>query len=95
MIGSHMKEYSEWGAMVLPKMLEVIIINYADSIDAYFEPGHDILKETKPGEIYQIRKASVPYYKSLNPYYNKLSDYSKRKNYSCRYFGEYCYDIIN
>ena len=26
MIGSHMKEYSEWGALVLPKMLEVIIV---------------------------------------------------------------------
>ena len=34
MIGSHMNEYSEWGALVLPKMLEVIIINYADSMDA-------------------------------------------------------------
>lgn len=34
-IGSHMNEYSEWGALVMPKMLEVIIINFADNIDAH------------------------------------------------------------
>lgn len=70
MIGSHMKEYSEYGVLVLPKMLEVIIINYADSIDAYLEPAHVIISNTKPGEIYNLRKAPVPYYKSINPYYN-------------------------
>lgn len=72
MIGSHMNEYSEWGALVLPKMLEVIIINYADSIDAYLEPAHNIIKEAKPGELYKIGNAPRPYYKSLNPYYNTL-----------------------
>lgn len=74
MIGSHMNEYSEWGALVLPKMLEVIIINYADSIDAYLEPAHNIIKEAKPGELYKIGNAPRPYYKSLNPYYNTLED---------------------
>lgn len=74
MIGSHMNEYSEWGALVLPKMLEVIIINYADSIDAYLEPAYNIIKEAKPGELYKIGNAPRPYYKSLNPYYNTLED---------------------
>ncbi|MGN0005035.1 MAG: HD domain-containing protein [Candidatus Gastranaerophilaceae bacterium] len=74
MIGSHMKEYSEWGALVLPKMLEVIIINYADSMDAYFEPAHDIIKNANPGELYKVGNAPRPYYKSLNTYYNKSED---------------------
>ncbi len=74
MIGSHMKEYSEWGALVLPKMLEVIIINYADSMDAHFEPAHDVIREAKQGELYKIGNAPIPYYKSLNPYYNTLED---------------------
>ena len=71
MIGSHMNEYSEWGALVLPKMLEVIIINFADNIDAHFEPAHNFIKEAKQGEIFKIGNAPRPYYKSLNPYYNK------------------------
>lgn len=74
MIGSHMNEYSEWGALVLPKMLEVIIINYADAIDAYLEAAHNIVKDAKPGELYKIGNAPRPYYKSLNPYYNKLKN---------------------
>lgn len=74
MIGSHMKEYSEWGALVLPKMLEVIIINYADSMDACLEPAHDVIKEARQGELYKIRNASIPYYKSLNSYYNILEN---------------------
>ena len=70
MVRSHMNEYSEWGALVLPKMLEVIIINYADSMDAYFEPAHKIIKDAKKGELYKIGNAPRPYYKSLNDYYN-------------------------
>lgn len=70
MVGSHMNEYSEWGDLVLPKMLEVIIINYADSMDAYFEPAHKIIKDAKKGELYKIGNAPRPYYKSLNDYYN-------------------------
>lgn len=69
MIGSHMNEYSEWGALVLPKMLEVIIINYADSMDAYLEPAHGIINNVKKGEKYKIGNAPRDYYKSLNPYY--------------------------
>lgn len=71
MIGSHMNEYSEWGALVLPKMLEVIIINFADNIDAHFEPARNSIKEAKQGEMFKIGNAPRPYYKSLNPYYNK------------------------
>lgn len=70
MIGSHMNEYSEWGALVLPKMLEVIIINFADNIDAHIEPAHNEIRNAKKGELYKIGNASRPYYKSLNPNYN-------------------------
>lgn len=71
MIGSHMNEYSEWGALVLPKMLEVIIISFADDIDSHLEPAHNIIKNAKQGELYKIGNAPRPYYKSLNPFYNK------------------------
>lgn len=70
MIGSHMNEYSEWGALVLPKMLEVIIINFADNMDAHIEPAVKVIKSAKQGELYKIGNAPRPYYKSLNPYYN-------------------------
>lgn len=71
MIGSHMNEYSEWGALVLPKMLEVLIINFADNMDANFEPAHDAIKNGKNGELYKIGNAPRPYYKSSNPFYNR------------------------
>lgn len=70
MIGSHMNEYSEWGALVLPKMLEVVIINFADNIDATMEPAHTDISNAKSGELYKIVNAPRAYYKSLNPYYN-------------------------
>ncbi len=69
-IGSHMNEYSEWGALVLPKMLEVVIINFADNIDAHIEPAHDKISNAKIGELYKIENAPREYYKSLNPNYN-------------------------
>ncbi len=69
-IGSHMNEYSEWGALVMPKMLEVIIINFADNIDAHIEPAHPIIKQANKGESYKINNAPREYYKSLNPFYN-------------------------
>lgn len=71
MIGSHMNEYSEGGALVMPKMLEVIIISYADNIDSHLEPAHEILSLSNKGEKYKIINAPREYYKSLNPYYNK------------------------
>lgn len=70
MIGSHMNEYSEWGALVLPKMLEVQIINFADNIDAHLEPVDYLIKNANKGQLYKVSNAPRPYYKSLNPYYN-------------------------
>ena len=70
MIGSHMNEYSEWGALVLPKMLEVIIINFADNIDAHIEPAHNKISSAKKGKLYKVGNAPRSYYKSLNPNYN-------------------------
>ena len=68
-IGSHMNEYSEWGALVMPKMLEVIIINFADNMDAHIEPAHQAIKHASKGELYKINNAPREYYKSLNPEY--------------------------
>ena len=69
MIGSHMNEFSEWGTLVLPKMLEVIIINFADNIDATLEPAHNAINQVTKGEKYRIINAPRDYYKSLNPNY--------------------------
>lgn len=69
MIGSHMNEFSEWGVLVLPKMLEVVIINFADHIDADLQPAQIVLEKTKRGEKYQAHSPR-PYFKSLNDYYN-------------------------
>lgn len=69
-IGSHMNEYSDWGALMMPKMLEVIIINFDDSMDAHLEPAHKFIKNAHNGEMYKINNAPRDYYKSLNPFYN-------------------------
>ncbi len=70
MIGNHMKEFREEGIFVETKMLEVIIISFADNIDNYLEPASKVINEIGKGEKYEFPKAGVPYYKSLNPYYN-------------------------
>lgn len=69
MIGSHMSEFCDWGTLVLPKMLEVIIINFADKIDTTLEPAHNVINQVKNGEKYKICNAPRDYYKSLNPEY--------------------------
>ncbi len=69
MIGSHMSEFSDYGTLVLPKMLEVIIINFADKIDSTLEPAHDVINQVKNGERYKIPNAPRDYYKSLNSDY--------------------------
>ncbi len=71
MIGSHMNEFSDYGTLVLPKMLEVIIISFADNIDATLEPAHNVITEAKKGSNYKIGNAPRDYYKSLNPEYHK------------------------
>lgn len=71
MIGNHMKEFREEGIFVETKMLEVIIISFADNIDNYLEPASRVIDNAKKGETYQFSKAERPYYKSLNPYYEE------------------------
>lgn len=71
--GSHMNQYGEWGALVMSKMLQVIIINFADELDAYIEPAHQAIKHTNKGELYKINNAPREYYKSLNPFYSPRS----------------------
>ena len=70
MIGNHMKEFREEGIFVESKMLEVIIISFADNIDNYLEPASRVVNTVKKGEKYEFPKAGVPYCKSLNPYYD-------------------------
>lgn len=71
MIGNHMKEFREEGIFIETKMLEVIIISFADNIDNYLEPASRVIDNAKKGETYQFPKAERPYYKSLNPYYEE------------------------
>lgn len=71
MIGNHMKEFREEGIFVETKMLEVIIISFADNIDNYLEPASRVIDNAKKGETYQFPKAERPYYKSLNLYYEE------------------------
>lgn len=61
-----MNEFSEWGTLVSPKMLEVVIINFADKIDATLELAHTVIQQVKKGEKYKIGNAPREYYKSLN-----------------------------
>lgn len=68
-----MNQYGEWGALVMSKMLQVIIINFADELDAYIEPAHQAIKHTNKGELYKINNAPREYYKSLNPFYSPRS----------------------
>lgn len=71
MIGNHMKEFREEGIFVESKMLEVIIISLADNIDNYLEPASRVIDNVAKGEKYEFQKAGIPYYKSLNTYYNE------------------------
>ncbi len=57
----------------MPKMLEVIIINFADDLDAHIEPDHQAIKHANKRELYKINNAPREYYKSLNPFYSPRS----------------------
>lgn len=48
-----------------------MIINFADNMDAHFEPAHDVLRKCENGELYKIGNAARHYFKSLNPFYNE------------------------
>lgn len=67
MIGSHMKEFSEWGTLITPKMLEVIVINYADTMDAEIENNRLGINKALKGEKYNDLMNSTTFYKSANP----------------------------
>lgn len=69
MIGSHMKEFSEWGVLTSPKMLEVIVINYGDSIDARLDKTRNGINNSEKGELYYNENQTAKFYKSINPYY--------------------------
>lgn len=71
MIGSHMKEFSEWGVLTSPKMLEVLVINYGDSIDAKLDRTRNGINHAEKGESYYNENQTAKFYKSENPYYDR------------------------
>lgn len=70
MIGAHMYSFCDYGTMVLPKMLEVLIIHYSDKLDSILESCNSIFKDTKKGEKFFLNKENRDFYKSINPDYN-------------------------
>lgn len=70
MISAHMYSFCDYGTLVLPKMLEVLIIHYADNIDARLESVLTSFNNTEKGEKYLMPKENRDFYKSLNPTYN-------------------------
>ncbi len=71
MIGSHMKEFSEYGVLTSLKMLEVIVINYGDSMDATLDGTRNGINNSKNSELYFNENQTIKFYKSVNPYYDK------------------------
>ncbi|MDD3341865.1 MAG: HDIG domain-containing protein [Bacilli bacterium] len=71
MIGSHMKNISEYGALVAPKMFEILLINYSDTIDANVDKILKGIEFAPKGSLYQSSSHELEYYKSLNEYYDK------------------------
>lgn len=71
MIGSHMKEFSEYGVLTSPKMLEVIVINYGDSMDACLDKIRNGINNAEKGQLYYNESQTAKFYKSINPYYNQ------------------------
>lgn len=67
MIGCHMNEFSEWGSLTSSKMLEVLIINFGDAMDAEIENFRFGINSAKEGEIYHDLANTTKFYKSLNP----------------------------
>lgn len=64
-----MKEFSEWGVLTSPKMLEVIVINYGDSMDARLDKTRNGINNSEKGELYYNENQTAKFYKSINPYY--------------------------
>lgn len=71
MIGSHMYSFSDYGTLTSPKMLEVLIIHYADCLDADLQSVLEIFNSAKKGEAYFMNRENREFYKSLNPKYDK------------------------
>ena len=72
MIGAHMYSFSDYGTMILPKMIEVLIIHFADNIDETLESSSKIFNVSKKGEKYFIKEENRDFFKSLNPDYNDV-----------------------
>ena len=71
MIGSHMGSFGEFGILTSPKMLEVVIINFAEHIDSKIDRARNNCNKAQKGELYYTEKETEKYYKSANPYFKK------------------------
>ena len=58
--------------MILPKMIEVLIIHFADNIDETLESSSKIFNASKKGEKYFLKEENRDFFKSLNPDYNDV-----------------------
>ena len=52
-------------------MLEVIVINYGDSMDATLDGTRNGINNSKNSELYFNENQTIKFYKSANPYYDK------------------------
>lgn len=52
-------------------MLEVIVINYGDSMDATLDGTRNGINNSKNSELYFNENQTIKFYKSVNPYYDK------------------------
>lgn len=51
-----MKEFRKEGIFVETKMLEVIIISFADNIDNYLEPASRVIDNVKKEKLISLQK---------------------------------------
>lgn len=65
MIGSHMKDYGECGTLISQKMLEVLIISYADSIDATLDTMKNGINNAKKVKYTMMKNKQLNFINQL------------------------------
>lgn len=68
MIGCHMNRFGEEGSFVKTRMIETIVISFADSLDNYMEPAIRAMEGVEKGGMYEFPKAGILYFKSVNQF---------------------------
>ena len=57
------------GSINITKNVEVIVINYGDSMDARLDKTRNGINNSEKGELYYNENQTAKFYKSINPYY--------------------------